>query len=804
MKKSLAILLSICLVLSTVVGCFTFTAAADEVVNLWDIEDGPDQSQFDAYNSNWFSGELSSGNNNNYVYGQSGASDTTPKYSVSPYGWRGYGLSANAGQRAARMDDSGGINYYHTAPCGFIVQFTAGGATNRAVSRQIQLEAGKSYALSFWFKGQAKGFDITALDQIYSYHVAANNNSVITSTTAAITTAYSDVSSDSSWEYVTVKFTMPEDKSVANFILSEGYDTHAAFDEFLLVEYTPEPANLWLVDGAPDQSEMGAWNDGYFAGEGDGSNKNYILGESNSKVSTYGWRGLKLAANAKQRAGRYDYNSDGQFYHSGTCGFIVDLAYDTRGVSRQIQLTAGKSYTFSFYFKGYVQGFDVQALSAITNNHESGGTSLITSISSNLSSTDNAYGSVGGSTWEHVTVEFTMPSDKSVANFILATGSGTSYAAFDDFVLNEVESTEPEEPQPGTTNYWDSTVEGAPDQSSMSTWNDGYFSGEGTVPRQNYIYGQQSQTNTEAKYSVSAYGWRGYGMSGDENARAGRYDYNSNASYYHGDSGAGFMVQLKYAQRAVSRQIQLTAGKSYTWSFWFKGRLPVGFDVKALDQIYDYHVSEGASIITSQSADVAGASNAYSAVSGSTWERVVITFTMPKNKSVANFILYEGNNNYCDAALDDFLLVESAAVQTNLFTDGDFESFTTGSTSANPHYVYDSANQGNKGWRSKGTGMGVNGQRSAKWDGGGHNSSNSFAIQLWYEDRGVARQLELSDESSYYFSFYYKGILPSAVKVFARQTVQNGDNGTTGIADETFWITQTRQFLLVHVSKEQY
>ena len=793
MKKSLAILLSVCLVLSTIVGCFTFTASAeDEVVNLWDVSGAPDQSGMSYWGDGDFFGEGSG--NNNYLFGQNGENDTTAKFNASSYGWRGYGLAANANQRVARYDG----NFVHDAAnsgvpsgkaaCGLMVQLKY---AKRAVSRQIELEAGKSYTLSFWFKGYVKGFDVKALDQIYSYHVASGD-SVIDSISASVTSttsAYADITG-STWEYVTVQFTMPSDKSVANFILYEGSDNNseAAFDDFLLVEYVPEPANLWLVDGAPDQSEMGAWNDGYFAGEGDGSNKNYILGESNSKVSSYGWRGLKLAANAKQRAGRYDYNGDGQFYHSGTCGFIVDLAYDTRGVSRQIQLEAGKSYTFSFYFKGYVQGFDVQALSAITNNHESGGTSLITSISSNLSSTDNAYGSVGGSTWEYVTVDFTMPSDKSVANFILATGSGTSYAAFDDFVLNEVaggsqEPGEPEEP----SNYWDSTVEGAPDQSGMSKWNDGYFSGEGTVTRQNYIYGQQSQTNTAPKFSVSAYGWRGYGMTGDENARAGRYDYNSNASYYHGDSGAGFMVQLKYAQRAVSRQIQLEAGQSYTWSFWFKGRLPNGFDVKALDQIYDYHVSDGASIITSMSADVAGASNAYSSVSGSTWEYITVTFTMPSDKSVANFILYEGTSNYCDAALDDFLLVKSEAVLPNLFTGGDFEEFSTGSNSANPHYVYDTANQGDKGWRSTGLAMGVNGQRGAKWYDEGYNSSNSFAIQFWSADRGVSRQLTLSDDTTYYFTFYYKGTLPGGVKVIARQSVQNGDDGKTGISDASFW-----------------
>ena len=792
MKKSLAILLSICLVLTTIYGCFTISAAADEVENLWDVSGAPDQSGMSYWGDGDFFGEGSG--NNNYLFGQNGETDTTAKFNPSSYGWRGYGLAANANQRVARYDG----NFVHDAAnsgvpsgkaaCGLMVQLKY---AKRAVSRQIELEAGKTYTLSFWFKGYVKGFDVKALDQIYNYHVASGD-SVIDSISASVTSttsAYADITG-STWEYVTVQFTLPSDKSVANFILYEGTDNNseAAFDDFLLVEYVPEPTNLWDVDGAPDQSGMSYWNDGDFFGEGSGNN-NYLFGQNGENdttakftASSYGWRGYGLAANANQRVARYD----GNYVHNSTaslqCGLMVQLKYAQRAVSRQVQLEAGKSYTLSFWFKGYVVGFDVKALDQIYNYHVGSGDSIITSMSADVNTTGHAYSDITGSTWEYITVAFTMPSDKSVANFILHEGNNNNTdAAFDDFLLVEAEATEPEEPGLDLTNHW--AVEGAPDQCTMSYWNDpaGSFAGE-DGGNYNYILG-------ESKGKISPYGWRGYGLAANANQRAGRLSDSGGVYYHHNPTQAldcAFVVQLvdSTTTRGVSRQVQLTAGKSYTFNFYFKGVVQ-GFDITALSSIQNTHQSGGTSIITSMDYNLAATGQSFSDVTANTWAYVTVTFTMPSDKSVANFILGEGKA--CHAAYDDFSLVESAAVVANLFTDGDFEGFNTGSDSANAHYVYDTANQGNKGWRSKGTGMGVNGQRSAKWDGGGHNSSNSFAIQLWYEDRGVARQLELSDESSYYFSFYYKGILPSAVKVFARQTVQNGDNGKTVIADETFW-----------------
>ncbi len=684
MKKSLAILLSICLVLTTIYGCFTITASADEVVNLWDVADGPDQSQFGAYNGDFFSGEGTSVPNKNYVFGQNSSSDTTAKYGVSPYGWRGYGLAASAGQRAARMDDSGGVNYYHTAPCGFIVQFTAGGSTTRAVSRQIQLTAGKSYSLSFWFKGQAKGFDIKALDQIYNYHVSTGD-SIITSSTADITASYSDVTSDASWGYITVNFTMPADKSVANFILGEGYDTHAAYDEFLLVEVA---RNYWAVDGAPDQCGGGAWNTGYFSGEGSSvPSSNYIFGQNGEndttpkyQVSTYGWRGYGLTKDANARTGRYDYGGSPRvnYYHSGTVGFLVQLRYAKRAVSRQIQLEAGKSYTFAFWFKGYVLGFDITALDQIYNYHvPANNDSIITSMSADVTSTSSAWSTSSGDTWEHVYVTFTMPDDKSVANFILYEGnSNTAEAAYDEFEVYESE--------PVVPNEW--AVDGAPDQCGMEPYGTGFFSGEFTSGGNvNYIYGQRSASDTTPIYNVSTYGWRGYLLAANANQRAARMD-NSGGIYCNKNGTAGLMVQLKSAKRAASRQIQLTAGKSYSLSFWFKG-VAQGFDITALDQIYNYHVSANDdSIITSMSANIRTSGNAFSTASNNTWEYVTVTFTMPSDKSVANFILGEGSN--VEAIYDDFVLNKAPAVVA-VSTDVDFAgmnrpypSFTGGNTAS--------------------------------------------------------------------------------------------------------------------------
>ena len=802
MKKSLAILLSVCLVLSTVVGCFTFTASADEVENLWAVDGAPDLCNMDDYGTGYFSGE-GTVPNNNYIYGQDGSGN--PKYSVSTYGWRGHDLAQAGGQRAARMDNTGGVQYDHLSRTGayggFIAQFTAGGSTTRGVSRQIQLTAGKSYAFSFYFTGQAKGFDVKALSSIQNTH-QSSGDSIVTSISHSITASGNSFSTLGTWEYVTVKFTMPDDQSVANFILCEGYDCTAGFDEFLLVE---EIVNLWDVDGAPDQSQFGAYNGDWFSGEGTSvANKNYVFGQNGEndhspkyQVSSYGWRGYGLSANAGQRAARMDDSGGINYYHTAPCGFIVQFTAGgstNRAVSRQIQLEAGKSYALSFYFKGQAKGFDITALDQIYNYHvPANNDSIITSISDDITA---VYSDVSSDdTWGYITVTFTMPEDKSVANFILGEGYDT-HGAYDEFLLVDSD--------PVLPNLW--AVDGAPDQCGGGAWNTGYFSGEGSsVPSSNYIYGQTSESDHTPKYQVSTYGWRGYGLSNGEGSRAGRYDYGGSPRVYYCHSGTvGFRTDLKGGvKRAVSRQIQLTAGKSYTFEFWFKGYV-LGFDITALDQIYDYHVAaNNNSVITSTSADVTSTSSAWSTVSGDTWEHVYVTFTLPNNKPVANFILYEGASTTADAAYDEFNLYESAPVavlSSNMWSQGGFEvasddtNFSTGSTSTGPHYVYDAATQGNRGWRSTGgMGRGVNGSRAARWETADNPTNPArtgnacFAIQCWSATRGVARQFELTAGETYYFSFYYKGTLPGGVKVVPLTEVVNGDNGTTGIADTSFW-----------------
>ena len=203
------------------------------ISNLWAVANAPDQSGMEPYGQGDFSGE--GGNNYNYIFGQDG--NGNPIYSVSPYGWRGYGLAANANQRAGRVDNTGGVYYNYRGTAGFIVQFRYG---DRAISRQIQLEAGKSYTLYFWYKGVSKGFDIKALSQIENTH-QSGGNSIITSVSADITrndNSFSDVTQDV-WQNIKVSFTMPNDKSVANIILSEAASTEtsdAGFDDFFLFE----------------------------------------------------------------------------------------------------------------------------------------------------------------------------------------------------------------------------------------------------------------------------------------------------------------------------------------------------------------------------------------------------------------------------------------------------------------------------------------------------------------------------------------------------------------------------------------
>ncbi len=669
MKKSLSILLSICLVLSTVVGCFTFTAAADpEVVNLWATAEngGQPQSDFETVDGIGFNAGQSptGGSAIHYIFSDG-------KFSVSTYGWRGYGIHQESGQRAARMDNTGGVDYHHTGSYGFIAQFTAGGSTTRAVSRQLQLEAGKSYTFSFWFFGVAKGFDIKALSQIEDTH-QSSGDSIITSISADITSSSNSFSTLGNWEYITVKFTMPEDKSVANFIIAEGYDCTAGFDDFLLVESEPEISNLWDVEGAPDQSGMSTWGDGDFFGEGSGNN-NYLFGQNSKEDTTpkfeaspYGWRGYGLAANANQRVARYD----GNYVHNSTaslqCGLMVQLKYADRAVSRQIQLEAGKSYTYSFWFKGFVKGFDIKALDQIYDYHVSDGDSVITYQTDDITSNVNAFSDVTGDTWKYVTVYFTMPEDKSVANFILYEGNNNyTDAAFDDFLLVESEAytpgSEPEDPEdpeaPADPNKW--LVAGAPDQSGMESYGVGNFSGEGGE-NPNYIYGQTAEGAPRAKQN-SPYGWRGNGLAANANQRAARMNYTGGVDYNHTGT-AGFMVEFKYATRAVSRQIMLEGGKTYYFSFWFFG-VAKGFKITALDKIYDTHQSEGENIAIANK-DVTSTSAEWSTLGN--WTFVEMKFTLPEDMPVANFVLAEGDN--VTAGFDEFVLLEKEVYVTTSST----------------------------------------------------------------------------------------------------------------------------------------
>ena len=671
MKKSLSILLCICLVMTTIYGCFTFTASADpEVVNLWDVEGAPDQSGMSFWNDGNFAGEA--GGNSNYILGQANGK-------VSPYGWRGTSLAAAAKQRAGRLSDSGGIYYHHnpTQPldCAFVVDLQSD--TVRGVSRQIQLEAGKSYVFNFYFKGVVQGFDITALSSIMDTHQsAAEGDSIITSMDydlSAFGQSFTDVTADN-WGYVTVEFTMPEDKSVANFILGEGLGCHAAYDDFMLVEAEPEVVNLWDVKGAPDQSGMSTWNDGYFSGEGIVTRQNYIYGQTSKddttpkfEVSAYGWRGYGMTGDENARAGRYDYNANGKYYHGESgAGFMVQLKYADRAVSRQIQLEAGKSYTWSFWFKGFVKGFDIKALDQIYDYHVSDGDSVITHQTADITSNANAFSSVSGDTWEYVTVYFTMPEDKSVANFILYEGNNNyTDAAFDDFLLVESEAytpgSEPEDPEdpeaPADPNKW--LVAGAPDQSGMEPYGVGNFSGE-NGENGNYIYGQDAEGAPRAKQN-SPYGWRGNSLAANANQRAGRYDYNSTANYAHSGT-AGFMVEFKYATRAVSRQIMLEGGKTYYFSFWFFG-VAKGFKITALDKIYDTHQSDGENIAIANK-DVTSTSAEWSTLGN--WTFVEMKFTLPEDMPVANFVLAEGDN--VAAGFDEFVLLEKEVYVTTSST----------------------------------------------------------------------------------------------------------------------------------------
>ena len=126
MKKGLSILLCLCLVVTTVYGCFTFEALADGD-NLW-----------------------SYGTNENVPSGfTSGISGT-----VNSYGF--FANTVSAGVVNVTVDSGG----YNSANALHLVSTYV----NNSVGRIIEIEQGKTYKISFKYKGDGKGYPFLRLN----------------------------------------------------------------------------------------------------------------------------------------------------------------------------------------------------------------------------------------------------------------------------------------------------------------------------------------------------------------------------------------------------------------------------------------------------------------------------------------------------------------------------------------------------------------------------------------------------------------------------------------------------------------
>ena len=159
MKKGLSVLLCLCLIVTTFYGCFTFDAMAEDEGNLW-----------------------SYGTNENVP-----ASFTTGiSGTINSYGFFANTVSAGVVNITV---DSGGYNSDHAL-------HMVSTYTNNSVGRIIEIEQGKTYKISFKYKGDGKGYPFLILNMdSYVRPGIVNNNQV------SVSANYTEIERKSSWNF---------------------------------------------------------------------------------------------------------------------------------------------------------------------------------------------------------------------------------------------------------------------------------------------------------------------------------------------------------------------------------------------------------------------------------------------------------------------------------------------------------------------------------------------------------------------------------------------------------------------------
>lgn len=465
-RKGLSILLSLCLVVTTFYGCFTFEALAeDEEDNLWSY--GSNESVPASFTS-----------------GISGQINT-------------YGFFANT--VASGVVDisvvSGGYNSDHA------LHFVSTYASN-SVGRIIEIEQGKNYKISFKYKGDGKGYPFLILNMDSRVRPGVSGKNVST------TANYTEIERKDSWNFPNCGDTWNTYEktftaSTGNYLAIlwatssnvAGTQTNLYMDDISVVEvvdvnFKQNVNGHYVYDNFGDAgtvsaksaannqvtlkavpksgySFMGWYYNGTKISSSATTDVSYVAGrtyianfrttqdvnfwadgdmETISSKYTYlgnnivngenpdGWVGYRMGGNNQYTRAKAVTDEK----HSGSYSLQLDMWGAMRVIGRRLKLQAGRTYRFTYYRKGYVDTFGIYNhndpdLEIVCNDAQFGldamdDVSGVTTLVKNRTTADE---------WTEFTYEFTTEAGKPYVD-ILWSRNSKAECYIDDVSLVQV------------------------------------------------------------------------------------------------------------------------------------------------------------------------------------------------------------------------------------------------------------------------------------------------------------------------------------------------------------------------------
>ncbi len=466
MKKGLSILLCLCLVVTTVYGCFTFEALADGD-NLW-----------------------SYGTNENVPSGfTSGISGT-----VNSYGF--FANTVSAGVVNVTVDSGG----YNSANALHLVSTYV----NNSVGRIIEIEQGKTYKISFKYKGDGKGYPFLILNMDDRVRPGIVNNNQV-----SVSANYTEIERKASWNfpncgdtwntyektftastgnYLAVLWATSQSTAgsqtnlyMDDIVVSEVIDVnfkqnvngHYVYDNFgdagtvsassvgsnqIQLNAVPNagykfmgwyygttkissnasykvayvPGRTFIANFQTDTLEVNMWADGNM--ETISESYSYLGSNIVNGENPDGWVGYRLGSNNQYTRVRPVTDDK----HGGSYSLHLDLWGAMRVFGRRLQLRPGRTYRFSYWRKGYVDTFGIYnhndpdlEISCTDGEHGLDAMGDVSGVTTLVSSRATGDG------WTEYTYEFTTEAGKSYVDILWARNS-KDLCYIDDVSLVEV------------------------------------------------------------------------------------------------------------------------------------------------------------------------------------------------------------------------------------------------------------------------------------------------------------------------------------------------------------------------------